>query len=417
MARLRKHRNLISVSQIPKTIQRILGRLHDHGYDAKLVGGCVRDLLLGVTPKDFDVVTNATPVQIKHIFSRAHIIGRRFPIVHVRSDLGIVEISTYRKPSKTTRKHRKEQGLKLHDVQTYGSIKQDYFLRDFTINALYYDLRNQLIYDYVRGLDDINHRVLRTLGDDQERFKEDSHRVLRAIRFKAKLNLELTPSLEDALSNSRHLLQGLEPHRLRYDLEKLFLGGYGVAVFNELLQYDFFDFIFPGVDQNDPLVLLSLNNTDQRVHMGKSARLAFLFTAFYWRQFQDHATHESLEADWNTSQLIFDQLESTFALTNVIKVFAFRTWILQHMMDTYPPHHPKQIMAYKRFRAGYDLLWLRSKTGEVDQKISDWWTRIQEVSLEEREQMINALAAPKKRRRRRRKRKPAQTNPKTAANQ
>lgn len=411
MPKLKKYKNLISSTQIPNPVRRIVRKLHENGYDAKLVGGCVRDILLGIKPKDFDVVTSATPLQVKRIFNHAQIIGRRFRIVHVKCEIGVVEISTYRKTTNNHGDPSKPLRSLMRSPRHVGTMKQDHLLRDFTVNALYYDVQRNSIFDFVGGLRDLKNRQLRCIGNPETRFTEDCHRILRAVRFLTKLNVELTDELEQSLHAHRYLLEHLEPHRLGYDLEKMLLHGYARELFNNLVKYDFLPYMFPEIDPNNPLSQVALKNTDSRVKVGKPVRFAFLLCAFYWHHYRDANISNNREAEIMAAKRILEHPSKRIALRADIRDFVIETWRLQAKLEQRPLRNGKQLLHRKRFRAGYDLLCMRANLGQASQDIADWWTKIQELPDEEQEQMLKEVAPARKRRSKRRRTARASTQP------
>lgn len=404
LPKLKKHKGLIDSTQVPKPIKRIVRKLKNNGYDAKLVGGCVRDILLGLNPKDFDVVTSATPNQVKHLFSHAQIIGRRFRIVHVKCEIGVVEVSTYRKVSKNPRDPTVPTRSLVRSPKQVGTMKHDYLLRDFTVNALYFDIERNVIYDFVHGLKDLKHRQLRCIGDPVTRFNEDCHRILRAVRFVSKLGFQLTENLEQSLHAQTHLLERLEPHRLSYDLEKMLLHGYARALCSNLVKYKFLPYIFPSSDTNDPLSQAALKNTDDRVKIGKPVRFSFLLAAFYWHHYREMNVRNDREAEILAAKKILEYPAEQIALRADVRDFVVETWRLQAKLEQRPLRNGKQLLGRKRFRAGYDLLCMRANLGEASQEIANWWTKIQEVPEAEQERMLKEVAPARKRRSKRRRR-------------
>lgn len=409
MPKLKRHKNLIDTAQIPNSVRRIVQKLLDNGYDAKLVGGCVRDLLLGTEPKDFDVVTSATPLQVKRIFKHAQIIGRRFRIVHVKSEIGVVEISTYRK----TGINRKDPAVPTRSLvrspKQVGTMKKDHLLRDFTVNALYFDIKRNVIFDYVGGLRDLKYRQLRCIGDPETRFHEDCHRLLRALRFVSKTDLNLTEELDRALHSQGELLQHLEPHRLSYDLEKMLLHGYARPLFRNFVKYKFLAYIFPEIDSNSALSQAALKNTDHRVKRGKPVRFAFLLATFYWHHYRDLNIRNDREAEILAAKRVLELPSQRIALRADVRDFVIETWRLQAKLEQRPLRNGKQMLHRKRFRAGYDLLCMRANLGEASQEIASWWTKIQEVPETEQEQMLKEVSPVRKRKSKRR-RKPRRTS-------
>lgn len=406
MPKLKRHKGLIDSTKVPKPIKRIVRKLKDNGFDAKLVGGCVRDILLGLKPKDFDVVTSATPNQVKRVFNHARIIGRRFRIVHVKCEIGVVEVSTYRKGSKKNQDPSVPTRSLVRSPKQVGTMKLDYLLRDFTVNALYFDIERNVIYDFTRGLKDLKHRQLRCIGNPESRFNEDCHRILRAIRFVSKLGFEMTEDLERSLHAQTHLLANLEPHRLSYDLEKMLLHGYARVLCNNLEKYKFLPYIFPAIDAHDPLSQAALRNTDDRVKVGKPVRFAFLLAAFYWLHYRQMSVRNDREAEILAAKKVLEYPGEKIALRADVRDFVVETWRLQAKLEQRPLRNGKQLLGRKRFRAGFDLLCMRANIGEVSQEIARWWTKIQELPEAEQEQMLKEVSPARKRRSKRRRRPP-----------
>ena len=242
----------VSRQQVNENALKVLYRLRKEGFDSYLVGGCVRDLLLGREPKDFDVVTNAEPEQIARIFSNCRLIGKRFRLAHVCYGRDVIEVATFRKAisdDKTQTPRLNKDGRLLQD-NIYGTIEEDVWRRDFTINALYYNIRDFSIIDYVGGMEDHKAGLVRLIGDAGERFREDPVRMLRAVRFAVKLAFRLHHDCEEAIAPNAHLLAGIPPARLYDEISKLFLTGYGVQTFELLRQYGLFSVLFPATDKS-----------------------------------------------------------------------------------------------------------------------------------------------------------------------
>lgn len=404
MAKLKRHKDFIDTARIPKSVRRIVQKLRNNGFDAKLVGGCVRDLLLDIKPKDFDVVTSATPFQVKRIFKQARIIGRRFRIVHVKSEIGVVEISTYRKWNKDHIDPAVPTRSVVRSPKQVGTMKQDHRLRDFTVNALYLDVEKNVIFDFVGGLRDLKNGQLRCIGDPETRFSEDCHRILRAVRFVSKLDLKLTEDLARSLHSQRDLLEHLEPHRLSYDLEKMLLHGYARALCHNFIKYNFLSYIFPEIDTREALSQAALKNTDHRVKQGKPVRFAFLLAAFYWHHYRDLNIRNDREAEILAAKRVLEVPSQRIALRADVRDFVIETWRLQAKLEQRPLRNGKQVLSRKRFRAGFDLLCMRVGLGEASPEIASWWTKIQEVAEAEQEQMLKEVAPVRKRRSKRRRR-------------
>lgn len=402
-------RNLIS----PAAIKTCEG-LHKAGFKAYLVGGAVRDLLLGYKPKDFDVATNATPEEVYKIFRRSRIIGKRFRLVHVMWGSETIEVSTFRG-------HHQNQG----DAQTtdsgriirdnvFGTIEEDAVRRDFTANALYYDPATQHVLDYHQGVADLKSKLLRMIGDPTTRYQEDPVRMLRAVRLSAKLGLKIDPYTEAPIRDLADLLQDVPPSRLFDEMLKLFLSGHAVESINALRAQHLHHGLLPLLDVvlEQPLgerfVMLALKNTDDRILGGKSSNPSFLFATLLW--------HEVLSA-WQTFQQsnppipalhmamneVIDIQAEKMAIHNRYTATMKEIWAMQPRFEQRAGKRPYALLTHPRYRAGYDFLLLRCASGELPVEIGDWWTEFADASSERRTAMLLPDTGPKKRRRRPRK--------------
>lgn len=425
----------LSPADISSGALAVTDRLEEAGFSAFVVGGSVRDLLLDRHPKDFDVATNATPEEIKNLFRRAHIIGRRFQIVHVRSGRETIEVTTFRadhdsvaegadSPSRHAQElsRRSQAGLLLRD-NVFGSIDEDARRRDFTANALYYHPRDNLIYDYANGMADIRQRVLRIMGDPETRYREDPVRMLRAVRFAAKLGFALEARTAAAIPGLRHLLRDISPPRLFDEMPKLFLDGHGHATFQHLQQYQLFDALFPetaaqlagGDALGVRFVEQALTNTDLRIAAGRPVTPTFLFAALLWP-----ATHARLlqllaqgEAPFRALQIAGADITAAqlrrIAIPRRFTLPMQEIWDLQLRLPNRAGANAARLVAHPRFRAAYDFVLLREQAGEDLGGLGDWWTRYQSADDAERSAMSLAVETPvaPRRPRRRRPRKAA----------
>jgi poly(A) polymerase len=415
----------ISRKQISKNALRVLYELKDAGFEAYLVGGCVRDLLLGHTPKDFDVATNALPEQVHDLFKRSRLIGRRFKLVHVRFGREVIEVATFRAPPEAEQ-HVDDEGKIVAD-NVYGTLEQDAWRRDFTINALYYNIRDFSIVDYTGGLADLEQRKIRLIGDVETRYREDPVRILRALRFVAKLDLNLDGETERYIDQLAHRLTDIAPARLFDESLKLYLSGNAVVIQQLLEQYDVFKFLFPQTaellvssEQEIPKTLLikALENTDVRIKQNKPVTPAFLFAALLWaplchRWQQIQASNvPAIPALQRAAAAVLSEQVSRVAIPKRYSLVTKDIWSLQPRFELRQGKRAFRTLAYTKFRAGYDFLALRAEAGEELTELVAWWTTFQEVDDEQQSQMIKALprtGQAKRRRPRRRRRKPAVT--------
>lgn len=416
----------ISRSEIHDGALKVLYRLHNNGFQAYLVGGCIRDRLLGKNPKDFDVATNATPEEVTDLFRNSRMIGRRFRIVHVRFGREIIEVTTFRgKTQEVTDKRirQSDEGMLLRD-NVWGSIEEDALRRDFTINALYYTIKDFAIYDYTGGLEDIKNKTLRLIGDPVTRYREDPVRMLRAIRFAAKLNFQLEPATEAPIREQANLLLQVAPARMFDEVLKLLLSGHALATFHLLHEYGLFAFLFPASHEafkTSPtafkLVELAMVSTDKRIHENRPVTPAFLYAALLWPGLEQVFTdlqNNGVPAFPAMQQAGNRLLQRQNQHITIPKRFSFpmrEIWDLQLKL---PQRHGKrawEVFQAPRFRAAYDFMLLRESAGEKTDGVGAWWTAFQEVDEAQQQQLISSLGRPPaKKRRAARRRKPTASN-------
>jgi poly(A) polymerase len=407
----------ISRKDISQAALNVLYTLRDAEYEAYLVGGCVRDLLLGLKPKDFDVATNALPEEVQSLFRRSRLIGRRFKLVHVRFGREVIEVATFRAPPQAE-EHVDQQGRIVQD-NVYGTLEQDAWRRDFTINALYYNIRDFSIVDYTGGMDDLEQKRIKLIGDPETRYREDPVRMLRALRFVAKLGLKLESQTDAFIHHHGGLLRDIPPARLFDETLKLYLTGQASAIHPLLEQYGLFDFLYPQTAQclkedetgyHRALITHALSNTDQRVMADKPVTPAFLFAALLWapvRRFQQQLMDEKVPEIPAMQRAAMEVISRQVQRVAVPKRFTMVTrdiWTLQPRLAKRAGKRAYASLAHAKFRAGYDFLLLRHQAGEDLAELADWWTTFQAVSGSEQANMVDALSTqqPKRPRRRRR---------------
>ena len=434
---LERDHHPISRKQISPNAVRVLYKLAEAGHHGFLVGGGVRDLLLGKNPKDFDIATDASPEQLKSLFRNARIIGRRFKIIHLRFGREIIEVTTFRAPHDAENKiadnvpRRRIQnqesahstaGMILRD-NVYGNIDEDALRRDFTINALYYTIDKFRILDFSTGLEDLESKQIRMIGDPAERYKEDPVRMLRAIRFAAKLGFSIEEKTEKPIDELAHLLESISTARLFDETIKLMAGGHAVKTFELLRRYRPGMYLFAPTFRAlekisgppSKLVDLALENTDSRLAAGKSVTPAFLFAALLWPVLQLRL--QSLQSNEANQHQLFQQaaqevLMEQIQYTAVPKRFTIATkeiWDLQSRLMRDNRRNIDGAFNHPRFRAAYDFLLLREDAGEDLGGRGAWWTEYQIGATKREVEHVNSDGeAPKKRRRRRKpKTKPA----------
>ena len=383
----------------------VVQELQDAGFQAYLVGGCVRDLILGTKPKDFDIATDATPEQVKKAFGRnARIIGRRFKIVHVRYGYEVLEVATFRADASDrdgVSSHEMaegDQGQLLRD-NVYGSIEEDVVRRDFTTNSLYYDSVKQEILDFMGGIEDIRAKKLVSIGEPEQRFTEDPVRMLRVIRFAAKLGFEMEPEALQMIENQGKLLSHVSSARLFEEVLKLFHGGAAYDTYLLLRKYGLFKYLFPFTDTMvvegvEGMPERALQNTDRRVREGKPVIPAFLFACMMWdpvkadaQVLMDDGASESHAWRVAMNDALRDQNQYV-AVPRRLADIILDIWNIHFRLIKRNPRMVKASLNNRRFRAAYDFLLLRTLVHEVDEEISEWWTRIQDVDNDERDEMI-----------------------------
>ncbi len=388
----------IDSSLICKGALDVISQLHQAGFKAYLVGGGVRDLLLDFNPKDFDIATEATPEEVRELFDSSRIIGRRFRIVHVYFNGGLVEVATFRAASTA---NVNTQGRIIAD-NTFGSIEEDAFRRDFTVNALFYDSEKNQILDIVGGLQDIDARALRVIGDPDLRFREDPVRMLRAVRLATKLNFDIEQSAKDAIYRLGCLLSEVPSARLFDEMIKLFHGGFALETFHALRKFDLFRHMFPLTEEvlgqeNSTfpnLVKHALENTDERIRSGRSVTPAFLYAVFLWGPMRKLS--KQLELDGLSPQVahdasVKDRLLSQLPFTSIPKRFSYSMrdiWNLQYRFYRRRGKQVYKLYEHDRFRAAYDFLCLRASSGEPVEELSEWWTEFQNVDDATRKKMV-----------------------------
>lgn len=386
----------------------MLQRLKKADYEAYLVGGCVRDLLLGREPKDFDVATNASPEQVKQVFRNCRIIGRRFRLAHVFFGREIIEVATFRgsEPEESDQHVIHEDGRLLRD-NVFGTLEEDVWRRDFTVNALYYNIRDFSVVDYTGGMQDHANAVLRLIGDPNMRYREDPVRMLRAIRFAVKLGFALHPQTEQPIYTQAELLKSIPAARLYDEVLKLFLSGYGVQTFEMLRHYGLFAMLFPATDKcletedhDFPRLFLirALENSDSRFADGKTLTPYFLLAALLWEPLQLAATkrieqgeHETIAYQNAANEVLSRQIKIT-AMPRHITQSMRDVWFLQNKFSKTFGSRPYRLLEQPKFRAAYDFLQLRAETGGADPELVKWWALFQ---LADEETQRTMTAPPK----------------------
>ena len=419
----------ISRKQITPNALKVLYRFKEAGFHAFLVGGGVRDLMLGNKPKDFDIATNAIPEEIKRLFKNARIIGRRFKIVHIRFGREIIEVTTFRAhhdpqneiaDDASRRQIRgldsahSSSGMILRD-NVYGDIDQDALQRDFTVNALYYTVDHFRVLDFSTGMEDLDKKEIRIIGDPATRYREDPVRMLRAIRFSAKLGFSIEESTQRPFDQLGHLLNSVSRARLFDETLKLLAGGHAAVTFEKLRNFHLGPYLFaPTLEAMKQaelpwgkLIDLALENTDKRLTMGKSVTPAFLFAAILWPVLKLHLT-QPVSPGMNRHQHFIQAANQTFleqlnytAIPRRVTSVSREIWELQYRLERKNKRSIEAAFSHPRFRAAYDFLLLREQAGENLGALGQWWTDFQTGDTNRKIQMITAVSRPSKRRRKR----------------
>jgi poly(A) polymerase len=389
----------VSRADISKNALKVLYRLHDAGFEAFLVGGSVRDALLGLHPKDFDIATNAHPDEVKALFGNCRLIGRRFRLAHVRFGREIIEVATFRAGAidDPDAVHDRE-GRILRD-NVYGRIDEDVWRRDFTCNALYYNIADFSIWDYVGGVDDIRASKLLLIGDADQRLREDPVRMLRAVRFAAKLGFDIDTRVADAMASRRDSLRNVPPARLFDEFVKMFQAGFAERAFVLLQEHRLFEQLFPETQEAldlDPrfrkFVSEALRNTDKRVAEGKSVTPMFLLGVFLWvpvRQFAERLRQKDKMSEPQSLAIAAQELaslqQSRISLPRRYTAPMRDMLALQPRFIARSGRRAIKLLEHKSFRAAYDFMMLRAEVGEVDRDTASFWTDVQTRSAEERQ--------------------------------
>ncbi|HSX61211.1 MAG TPA: polynucleotide adenylyltransferase PcnB [Tahibacter sp.] len=422
----------ISRRNISNGALRVLYRLNEAGYEAFLVGGAVRDLLLGGHPKDFDIATNATPEQVRGLFRNCRLIGRRFRLAHVVFGQEIVEVATFRGIGEEGNADRHVVDGRIVRDNVYGSIEEDAIRRDFRVNALYYNIADFSVRDYVGGMADLEKKELHLIGEPEQRYREDPVRMLRAVRLAAKLGFRIDESAEQPFARLGQLLCDAAPARLFDESLKLFLSGHGLASFRELDRSGLLQFVFPSAaaalrrphgDEFRRLVEHGLANTDQRVQAGKSVTPAFLFALLLWGGVRERAERaiasgaDPQHAWGNAADAVVQEQTARVAIPRRFSLVMEEIWALQPRFEQRVKKRVVRLLTHPRFRAAFDFLAVRGEADPALAELAQWWEQAQLTDpaalgdmLAQPASAVSDTSAPRpaaRKRRRRRRRKPS----------
>lgn len=411
----------ISRANISDNALKVLYRLKGAGYEAYLVGGGVRDLSLGREPKDFDVATDARPEAVRSLFRNCRLIGRRFRLAHVHFGPEIIEVATFRALHDSNDDSGEERviedGLIVRD-NVYGTLAEDALRRDFTINALYYNIADFSVVDHTGGMEDLEAGLVRLIGEPEVRYREDPVRMLRAVRFSVKLGLKIHPATAAPISSMAPLLQNIPPARLFEECMKLFFSGMALDGFETLRRFKLFGELFPGAERalardehatSTRFISLALKSTDERISEGKSVTPVFLLAALLWPAVREAMQAYLEQGEMNELQALQaagqDVLQEQVRHVGIPKRFGIpmrEVWNLQLRLERRGGRRSSRLLSHPRFRAAYDFMLLRAEVGEVEPETAKWWTEFQAGSDEQRQSMSDQAAPPRRRRRRRR---------------
>jgi poly(A) polymerase len=416
----------VSRKLISQAALKVLYGLRDAGFEAYLVGGAVRDILAGIEPKDFDIATNAHPEQMRRVFRTARLIGRRFVIVHVRFGDEIIEVTTFR--GAITDSHERDDTGRILSDNEYGTLESDALRRDFTVNALYYDINDHAVIDFVGGVDDIQNRMVRLIGETELRYREDPVRMMRAVRIANKLRFSIDAASETAIARLAPLLGEIPAARLFDEVIKILLSVDAVANFHGLRARGLFAELFPYTESSlqrhpgfERFIVRALENTAQRIADDLPVTPAFLYAALLWpcvaERFVALMQQEGHHPNVALAQAGDEAVAHAARRVTIPKRFSLpmqEIWALQPRFEQRRGGKPARLLAHPRFRAAYDFLLLRAAVGDASQELADWWTLAQTqsgllpVAGEDDDGNDGTVAAesptgaPRKRRRRRR---------------
>ena len=430
----------ISREDISANALKVMYRLNGAGFESYLVGGCVRDILMGHEPKDFDVATNATPEQIKGLFKNCRLIGRRFRLAHIVFGREIIEVATFRGhhqesdedenvPKAKVVAKRDSHGQLVRD-NVFGSIEEDAERRDFTFNAMYYSVADFTVTDFANGLAAIEKREVELIGDPETRYREDPVRMLRAVRFAVKLGMRIEEKTAEPIKSLANLLQNIPPARLFEETLKLFLSGKGEETFLMLHEYGLIEPLFPQLapflkDENSremQFVRRVLANTDERINSNQRVTPAFLYAALLWYPVEEQSQRLQSESGLNAhdafniaSGEVISRQTQRIMIPKRFSTVVQDIWILQQRLPKRFGRRAFQLLTHPKFRAGYDFLLVRGQVEGGDLlELAQWWTHFQHADNGKQKGMLNALRKSEgggKGGPRKRKRKPAKRGP------
>lgn len=417
----------IRPSQMSPLAVSVVDQLLDAGHQAYIVGGCIRDALMGQEPKDFDVATSATPEQVKRLFRRSRIIGRRFKIVHVQDRHEVIEVTTFRgshKDSNTSHASQSAQGVLVRD-NVYGTLEEDALRRDFTCNSLYYDIDSHEIVDFMGGVKDLKKGILRTIGDPAERFKEDPVRMMRALRFQAKLGLRPDSASARQLKKQMPMIREVSAARMFDEVIKLLMHSEACTAFKLMNETGLFAELFPlsarltrsRQDEHrryKNLLEIAMQGTEKRMEQGKRVSPFYLYATLLWpaveqeyiAQLEKNPPARAMEI---AGSKVIDAHSNMVSIAKRFTLSMRDTWHLQTQLARRDGHRAQRLFEHPRFRAAYDFILMREESGENLDGLGKWWTDYQDANEAQRTEMVAAMkstgrkkSGPRKRRPRKR---------------
>ena len=363
---------------IDKDAKKVVKILNKAGHEAYLVGGCIRDLMLHHKPKDFDIATSATPEQVRKTFKRSRLVGRRFRLVHIMfSSRKYIEVATFRSGKVKTTKN----GAIARD-NLYGTLKEDAFRRDFSVNGLYYDIQKSQVIDYVDGLDALNSSEIRMIGKPEKRFKEDPVRMIRAIRFSVKLGAKIDPMISKSISKQSYLLANIPAARLYDECIKLFHNENAYEVFEQLSKFGLLKYLFSQTKET-LFINKTLKNTSKRIKNGKPVTPAFLFAVFLWgaqnKRFNElnKKKKSRILTMTQASEEVISRQTKQVLMPRWLSARVKDIWLMQYQLENCSLKKAKELIRHPRFRMAYDFLVLRSES--INPELSDrakYWTQL-----------------------------------------
>ncbi len=409
-------KHCISKTDISNNALKVLNRLISAGFQAYLVGGSVRDLLLHKAPKDFDVATNATPNEIRNLFKNGRIIGRRFKLVHILFHREIIEVATFRShEAEASSQQANERGILVRD-NTYGSLDEDAWRRDFTVNSLYYNIDDSSIIDFTGGVNDVENKLIRIIGEPTIRYTEDPVRMLRAIRFSAKLHFSLEEKTAAPFPEISHLITHVSSSRLFDEMTKLYQCGEAETVHKLLVQYGLFQHLFPSVEalieteyHVNAFIGIALENTDIRIRSEKPVTPAFIFAVLLWfpmialsKKLQQSGL-DPLPAIEKAMSMVISEQNKIISIPKRFTQVIREIWLLQYRFEKRAGGRAFHLLEHPRFRAAYDFMAIRALAGDEQMELAQWWTSFQEADEKKQHLMVNTLTPPAPKPRRKRK--------------